>query len=76
MCADDEVMRYFPKPLNVDEAFLQPLKDTIEMRVCGLYINELKATGEFIGFIGLKLTKHTLFFNTIKYSHKLTYSFL
>lgn len=66
MCAVDEVMRYF----------LKPLKDIIEMRGCGLYTFELKATGEFIDFIGLKLTEHTLFFNTIKYSHKLTYSFL
>lgn len=55
MCADDEVMRYFLKKLNADEAtaFMQRLKDAIETHGWGLYAVELKATGEFIGFIGL-----------------------
>lgn len=57
MCADDEVMRYFPKKLNTSEAtaFLQRLKDAIETHGWGLYAVELKATGKFIGFIGLHM---------------------
>lgn len=55
MCADDEVMRYFPKKLNATEAtaFMQRIRDAIETRGWGLYAVELKTTGEFIGFIGL-----------------------
>ena len=57
MCADDEVMHYFPKKLDAFEAtaFMQRLKDAIETRGWGLYAVELKATGEFIGFIGLHI---------------------
>ena len=57
MCADDEVMHYFPKKLDASEAtaFMQRLKDAIETRGWGLYAVELKATGEFIGFIGLHI---------------------
>ena len=55
MCADDEVMRYFPKKLDAIEAtaFLQRIQNDIEKRGWGLFAVELKATGEFIGFIGL-----------------------
>lgn len=55
MCVDDEVMRYFPKKLDASEAtaFLQRIKNDIEKRGWGLFAVELKATGEFIGFIGL-----------------------
>lgn len=57
MCADDEVMRYFPKKLNTIEAtaFLERIKADIEKRGWGLFAVELKATGKFIGFIGLHL---------------------
>lgn len=55
MCADDEVMRYFPKKLDAAEAtaFLERIRSDIEKRSWGLFAVELKATGEFIGFIGL-----------------------
>lgn len=55
MCADDEVMRYFLKKLDVDEAsaFMNRLHDAIQTRGWGLYAVELKTTSEFIGFIGL-----------------------
>lgn len=55
MCADDDVMRYFLKKLNAEEAiaFMNRLKSTIATRGWGLFAVELKATGEFIGFIGL-----------------------
>lgn len=55
MCADDDVMRYFYKKLNAEEAtaFMQRLKDDIETRGWGLFAVKLKSTGDFIGFIGL-----------------------
>ena len=55
MCADEDVMRYFYKKLNASEstAFMHRLRDAIDTRGWGLYAVELKATGEFIGFIGL-----------------------
>lgn len=55
MCADDEVMRYFPKKLDAAEAtaFLERIRNAIDTRGWGLLAVELKATGEFIGFIGL-----------------------
>ena len=55
MCANDEVMRYFPKKLDATEAtaFLERIRSDIEKRGWGLFAVELKATGEFIGFIGL-----------------------
>lgn len=57
MCADDDVMRYFPNKLDADEAvaFMQRLRNSIDTRGWGLYAVELKATGEFIGFIGLHI---------------------
>ena len=57
MCADDDVMRYFPKKLDADEAtaFMKRIRDAIETRGWGLFAAELKATGEFIGFIGLHM---------------------
>ncbi len=55
MCADDEVMLYFPKKLDATEAtaFLERTCNAIDTRGWGLFAVELKATGEFIGFIGL-----------------------
>ena len=55
MCADKEVMRYFPKNLDATEAtaFLERIRTDIEKRGWGAFAVELKTTGEFIGFIGL-----------------------
>ncbi|WP_180087263.1 GNAT family N-acetyltransferase [Acinetobacter sp. YH12226] len=57
MCADNEVMRYFPKKLNATEAtaFLERIRTDIEKRGWEFFAVELKATGEFIGFIGLNV---------------------
>lgn len=57
MCADDEVMRYFPKKLDAAEAtaFLERIRSAIETRGWGLFAVELKETGEFIGFSGLHI---------------------
>lgn len=54
ICADEDVIRYFLKNLSRGStAFMQRLKDAIEMRGWILFAVELKDTGEFIGFIGL-----------------------
>lgn len=39
MCADDDVMRYFPKKLDASEAtaFLQRIQNDIEKRGWGLF---------------------------------------
>jgi len=56
MNADPEVMRYFPTPLTPEESrsLLRQLQDHFRVRGYTYYATELLATGEFIGFIGLK----------------------
>ena len=63
--SDPDVMKYFPKPLNRDEsdALAQRCKMLISKRDWGLWAAELKATGEFIGFVGLHKPKDTLPFS-------------
>ena len=55
MNADEEVMRYFPNTLTVQET--AALVKRIETHIClhgfGLWAAELKETNTFIGFIGL-----------------------
>ncbi|QPC47633.1 GNAT family N-acetyltransferase [Mangrovibacillus cuniculi] len=54
MNADTEVMRYFPDTLSYEdtERFLANIKTEFNNFGYGLYAVELKATQEFIGFIG------------------------
>ena len=54
--ADTEVMRFFPSELTTEESDLlaQYLTDLITEEGWGLWAVELKSTGEFIGFIGLR----------------------
>nr|WP_218945563.1 MULTISPECIES: GNAT family N-acetyltransferase [unclassified Acinetobacter] len=56
MCADDEVMRYFPAPLIPEQSlqFIQKVTRQIDQHGWGLWAVELKQTKEFIGFIGLQ----------------------
>jgi RimJ/RimL family protein N-acetyltransferase len=58
MNADPKVMEFFPAVLTSAEsdAMAQRCHDRIAERGWGLWAAELKATGEFIGFVGL----HTL----------------
>lgn len=55
MNKDPEVMRYFPSTLSDSET--ETLYNTIEKEFAcnnwGLYAVEIKATGEFIGYVGL-----------------------
>lgn len=52
---DERVMKFFPAPLTGDEtaAFYQRIQDEFERTGWGLYAVELKASGVFIGFVGL-----------------------
>lgn len=57
MCADKNVMRFFPKVLTFDETVA--LVDRIRAKFVNdgfcFFAVELKSTGEFIGFIGLSI---------------------
>lgn len=55
MCANPEVMRYFPHTLSVDESYAmaERIISLIDENGWGLWALELKSTGEFIGFTGL-----------------------
>jgi len=59
MNADPVVMEYFPAPLSKQES--DRLADTIEAHFVshgfGGWAAELRATGEFIGFIGLAIPR-------------------
>ncbi|WP_180014121.1 GNAT family N-acetyltransferase [Acinetobacter sp. YH16031] len=56
MCADNEVMRYFPAPLTPEQSlhFIEKVTRQIDQHDWGLWAVELKETKEFIGFIGLQ----------------------
>ncbi|MEJ2404782.1 MAG: GNAT family N-acetyltransferase [Candidatus Thiodiazotropha sp.] len=53
--ADHRVMRYFPQPLSRTQSdeMAERCRGLIAERGWGLWAAELKATGSFIGFIGL-----------------------
>lgn len=54
MNSNENVMRYFPAHLSVEEsnAFAERIKAEFEETGFGLYAVEIKATGEFIGYVG------------------------
>lgn len=54
MNGNGNVMRYFPATLSVDEsnAFVDHIIAEFEETGFGLYAVEIKATGEFIGYVG------------------------
>jgi RimJ/RimL family protein N-acetyltransferase len=56
MNADPEVMRYFAAPLTREQsdAFADRIENGIAERGWGLWAVEIRATGEFAGFIGLQ----------------------
>ncbi|OTG65408.1 GNAT family N-acetyltransferase [Acinetobacter silvestris] len=53
--ADSEVMRYFPNLLTAEESIdlAERFKTIIAQNGWGFWAVELKATGQFIGFVGL-----------------------
>jgi RimJ/RimL family protein N-acetyltransferase len=55
--ADPQVMAFFPKTLSrvESDALMRRLQLSISERGWGLWAAELRATGEFAGFIGLNL---------------------
>lgn len=55
MNMDGEVMKYFPALLTAEqtEAFYHRIQDEFDTKGFGLYAVELKATGEFVGYVGL-----------------------
>ena len=57
--SDLEVMEYFPSVLTREESddFLQKIKDRIDSDGHGFWAVEEKATGCFIGFIGINLSR-------------------
>ncbi len=54
MNCNDDVMRYFPGKLSVKEsnAFVDRINTEFEETGFGLFAVEIKATGEFIGYVG------------------------
>lgn len=55
MNKDPRVMSYFPAPLSDSEteAFYQRIQQEFAVEGWGLYAVEIKATGRFIGYVGL-----------------------
>jgi RimJ/RimL family protein N-acetyltransferase len=55
LCADPEVMRYFPSPISREKSQLLISKCVEKQGEFGFCMApiELKATGEFLGFVGL-----------------------
>ncbi len=65
MCADPEVMKYFPSTLNRDESLSLALtiKSLIEDRGWGAWAVEIPNKCDFIGFVGLHIPKDNLPFS-------------
>lgn len=55
MNKDARVMKYFPSLLTVEETetFYNRIQEEFDRKGWGLYAVELKATGRFIGYVGL-----------------------
>ncbi|MBL4829943.1 MAG: GNAT family N-acetyltransferase [Aliivibrio sp.] len=55
MCADPDVMKYFPAVQTETESYAQAnrARDYITANGWGFWAVEVKSTGEFIGFVGL-----------------------
>lgn len=55
ICANKNVMRYFPSPLTTEQSDAQVavIQQLIEQRGWGFWALEVKQTQEFIGFVGL-----------------------
>lgn len=62
MCADREVMRYFPSVLTRDESFkmADKIRSLLTERGWGFWALELLGGDKFIGFVGLHTPKATL----------------
>ena len=65
MNADPVVMRHFPAPMTraQSDAFADRIEAAIAERGWGLWAVEVRATGEFAGFVGLQPVRDTLPFH-------------
>lgn len=52
--SNNKVMKYFPKPLSIEESngFVDRINSEFEETGFGLYAVEIKETGEFVGYVG------------------------
>lgn len=66
MCADQDVMRYFPSVLTRQESMdmAKKIRSLISARGWGFWAVELKEHSGFIGFVGLHVPKPYLPFST------------
>lgn len=62
MCADQDVMRYFPSTLKRDEsvAVAHKIKSLIDQKGWGFWAVEIPGACEFIGFVGLHVPTRNL----------------
>ncbi|MEZ4978410.1 MAG: GNAT family N-acetyltransferase [Chitinophagales bacterium] len=65
LCADPDVMAYFPKTLNLEESkvFLQRLQEMYLREGLTYYAVELKSNSQFLGFIGFAKQEYEAEFN-------------
>lgn len=65
ICADKEVMEYFPSPLAEDESFDtgSRIQSLIHERGWGFWAVEIPNQARFIGFVGLHTPKQSLTFS-------------
>lgn len=65
MCADQDVMRFFPSVLTRQESIemAQKIRSLINERGWGFWAVEVPGCSEFIGFVGLHMPKATLPFS-------------
>lgn len=65
MCADPEVMKYFPSVLNQTESYSLALKikSLIDERGWGAWVVEVPSQHKFIGVVGLHIPKDNLPFS-------------
>jgi RimJ/RimL family protein N-acetyltransferase len=65
MCADPEVMRYFPKVFSIDEsnAMAESIRSRMAKNGWGWWVVSLKNDDRFMGFLGLNSPQYELPFN-------------
>lgn len=77
LSADPKVMEFFPSVLTRAEsdAFVQRVRSLIAERGWGFWATELKASGDFIGFIGLHSPADMPFSPCVEVGWRLAHSF-
>lgn len=78
MNSDPDVMRYYPAPWSREQsdAFAKRVMRLIDERGWGFWAVEERASGQFIGFIGLHIPSHELpFYPCVEVGWRLTKSY-